>query len=267
MYHIGGNTYSIVKDHKNGWNYEVFRERYSEVLDRYDFIVGDWGYNQLRLKGFFKETNNKGAKDSSISLLHDYLNEYCNFGCAYFIIEKLASRKGQPEREDGEEGELEAAERSYEAEKPKDPDFKPRQHYHRSHEPRHRSGGDKSGGPAAAASESPKSKGGQENSRSKDAEPRQRNQEKHHGSDKESRFKNQEQTRNRDRDHNRDNEGRNREGQQQQKAKPHHHNGQQPDKSKGQHPPKNRNSDQPRNKDRDREKSRDRDKEKTGPVV
>ncbi len=28
-------------------------ERFSEVLARYDYIVGDWGYEQLRLRGFF----------------------------------------------------------------------------------------------------------------------------------------------------------------------------------------------------------------------
>lgn len=141
MYHIGGNTYSVVLDHKNGWNYEVFRDRYSEVLDRYDFIVGDWGYNQLRLKGFFKEANNKGGKDASISLLHDYLNEYCNFGCAYFIIEKLASRKNAEGREDGEDPDADG-ERLSETERPREYELKPRHQYQRKQqeiaEPRQR---------------------------------------------------------------------------------------------------------------------------------
>ncbi|GIP31111.1 YutD family protein [Paenibacillus sp. J2TS4] len=88
MITVGGNIYELVKDNKNGWNYEAFRDRYSEVLERYDYIVGDWGYSQLRLRGFFKETHPKANKDSSIVGLEDYLNEYCNFGCAYFILEK-----------------------------------------------------------------------------------------------------------------------------------------------------------------------------------
>jgi uncharacterized protein YutD len=137
LYHIGGNTYQLVKDHKNAWNFEVFRERYSEVLDRYDYIVGDWGYNQLRLKGFFKETNNKGAKEASISHLHDYLNEYCNFGCAYFIIEKQAAKKGQPGKEQDpdetvSEPEIIIAEKP-DPEKQQDAaEIKPRVHYHRA---------------------------------------------------------------------------------------------------------------------------------------
>jgi len=94
--HIANKTYEVVVDHKNGWKPEAFRDRYSEVLERYDFIVGDWGYNQLRLRGFFKENHPKATKDTSIATLQDYLNEYCNFGCAYFIIEKVPSKQHNP---------------------------------------------------------------------------------------------------------------------------------------------------------------------------
>ncbi|MBE1444377.1 YutD family protein [Paenibacillus sp. OAS669] len=92
MIHIANKTYEVVVDHKNGWKPDAFRDRYSEVLERYDFIVGDWGYNQLRLRGFFKDTHPKATKETSIATLQDYLNEYCNFGCAYFIIEKIPNK-------------------------------------------------------------------------------------------------------------------------------------------------------------------------------
>jgi len=85
---IGGKRYELIIDHKNGWNPSAFRDRYSDVLERYDYIIGDWGYNQLRLKGFFRDNHPKGSKDSFISGLVDYINEYCNFGCAYFVIQR-----------------------------------------------------------------------------------------------------------------------------------------------------------------------------------
>ncbi|XEC93865.1 YutD family protein [Paenibacillus tarimensis] len=105
MIHIGGRTYELVYEHKNAWNPEVFRDRYSEVLDRYDYIIGDWGYNQLRLKGFFKEGHPKANKETAFSGIVDYINEYCNFGCAYFVLQKVPSKnKGEPkeQREGGE---------------------------------------------------------------------------------------------------------------------------------------------------------------------
>ncbi|MHA7964571.1 YutD family protein [Paenibacillus sp. CAU 1782] len=88
LIHIGGKSYELVHENRNGWNPESFRSRYSEVLERYDFIIGDWGYNQLRLKGFFRDNHQKANRDCSFSSISDYINEYCNFGCAYFILEK-----------------------------------------------------------------------------------------------------------------------------------------------------------------------------------
>lgn len=95
IYMAGGNAYRLVRNHKNGWNPEAFRERYCDVLERYDYIVGDWGYNQLRLKGFFRDNHPKATKDTAISGLMDYLCEYCNFGCAWFVLAKV-DRKQLP---------------------------------------------------------------------------------------------------------------------------------------------------------------------------
>uniref|UniRef100_UPI002116680A YutD family protein n=1 Tax=Paenibacillus sp. FSL H8-0548 TaxID=1920422 RepID=UPI002116680A len=97
LIHIGGKSYEIVHENRNGWNPEAFRDRYSEVLERYDFIIGDWGYSQLRLKGFFRDNHQKATKESNFSSMSDYINEYCNFGCAYFILEKTLSTKREPE--------------------------------------------------------------------------------------------------------------------------------------------------------------------------
>lgn len=87
-------------DHKDGWNPEAFRGRYSEVLERYDFIIGDWGYSQLRLKGFFRDNHPKVNRDTAISGMVDYINEYCNFGCAYFVLHKLKETPKEGEYKD-----------------------------------------------------------------------------------------------------------------------------------------------------------------------
>jgi uncharacterized protein YutD len=94
LINIGGRIFELVLDHKGGWNPEAFRERYSEVLDRYDYVIGDWGYNQLRLKGFFHDKHPKATKDTAIGHLVDYLQEYCNFGCAYFVLRRVNEKFG-----------------------------------------------------------------------------------------------------------------------------------------------------------------------------
>lgn len=103
---IGNRSYEVLEDHRNGWNPEAFRDRYSEVLERYDYIVGDWGYNQLRLKGFYRDNHPKAAKDVIYSTMSDYINEYCNFGCAYFVLQKSKEIKDPKELKELKEQEL-----------------------------------------------------------------------------------------------------------------------------------------------------------------
>lgn len=86
---INNICYELVEDTKNGFNEEAFRARYSEILNKYDYIVGDWGYSQLRLRGFYEDQNQKASYDTKISTLSEYLYEYCNFGCSYFVLRRV----------------------------------------------------------------------------------------------------------------------------------------------------------------------------------
>ncbi|WP_018661819.1 YutD family protein [Heyndrickxia acidiproducens] len=92
MITIHHHTYEIITDYRNGFKEDAFRSRYSEILEKYDYIVGDWGYGQLRLRGFFDDRNPKSAFDTKISTLTEYLYEYCNFGCAYFVAKKVSAK-------------------------------------------------------------------------------------------------------------------------------------------------------------------------------
>lgn len=86
---IQGNIYEVIENIKEGWNKEAFQTRYSDILSKYDYIVGDWGYEQLRLRGFFDDQNSKATFDTKISTLTEYIYEYCNFGCSYFVVKKM----------------------------------------------------------------------------------------------------------------------------------------------------------------------------------
>lgn len=85
---LNGIMYECLIDHKNALDKEALVARYSEILQRYDYIVGDWGYNQLRLKGLFEDNHPKATNENKISFLNEYLLEYCNFGCSYFLLKR-----------------------------------------------------------------------------------------------------------------------------------------------------------------------------------
>lgn len=89
MISINNLHYEIVEERGEGFNKEAFQDRYSEILNKYDYIVGDWGYGQLRLKGFYDDKNQKATFDTKISTFTEYLYEFCNFGCSYFVVKKV----------------------------------------------------------------------------------------------------------------------------------------------------------------------------------
>ena len=83
---INNHPYTLVADYKNAFNSEALADRFSSILGKYDYIVGDWGYGQLRLRGFYGPDNPQYNPEQGMQTIQDYLYEDCNFGCAYFII-------------------------------------------------------------------------------------------------------------------------------------------------------------------------------------
>lgn len=92
MITIDNNQYKLIVNYREGFDLSAFEARYSsEVLEKYDYIVGDIGADMLRLKGFYKDKKMKRTQENHFSAIQDYLLEYCNFGCRYFILEKQRS--------------------------------------------------------------------------------------------------------------------------------------------------------------------------------
>ena len=78
--------FTVLENHKDALDATRFGQRFSEIMLKYDYIVGDWSNDQLRLKGFYEDERPNTRKIDRISRLSEYLREYCAFGCAYFIL-------------------------------------------------------------------------------------------------------------------------------------------------------------------------------------
>lgn len=78
--------FTVLENHKDALDATRFGQRFSEIMLKYDYIVGDWSNDQLRLKGFYEDERPNTRKTDCISRLSEYLREYCAFGCAYFIL-------------------------------------------------------------------------------------------------------------------------------------------------------------------------------------
>jgi|SRR5699024_8038810 len=102
MITINHMHFELIEDYRDAFDEEQFVDKYSEVLNKYDYIVGDVGYEKLRLAGFFRDSKTKAERDKKFSAIQDYLYEYCNFGCAYFVVRKMSKSEIKEKQERGE---------------------------------------------------------------------------------------------------------------------------------------------------------------------
>ena len=89
MIKINGNNYELIEEYKDGFDLEALNEKYTEYFDDYDYIVGDWAYEKLRLKGFCERTNKKCNRINDIKFKDKYLKDMCSYECRYFVLKKI----------------------------------------------------------------------------------------------------------------------------------------------------------------------------------
>lgn len=81
-------SFEIIKNYKNGYNKDEFISKCTDYFDDYDYIIGDWAYGKLRLKGFYDSKNKKCKEINNFDNLDKYLKENCAFDCAYFVAKR-----------------------------------------------------------------------------------------------------------------------------------------------------------------------------------
>ncbi len=92
-YKFNDITYKLIENYKEGFNETLVAEKMTDYFDRYDYIVGDWAYGKIRLKGFCNKKNRCYKKINAISLKEKYIKENCAYDCRYFVIKKEEKNK------------------------------------------------------------------------------------------------------------------------------------------------------------------------------
>ena len=80
--------YEVIKEEKEAIDKEVLSEKITDYFDDFDYIVGDWAYGKLRLKGFYDSSNKNCKKLNDIANLEAYIENNCAYGCRWFQIKK-----------------------------------------------------------------------------------------------------------------------------------------------------------------------------------
>lgn len=85
---VNNNNYLLIKEEKESFDEKEFLEKCTDYFYEYDYIVGDYAYSKLRLKGFNKKTNKNFKKINDYNNIDKYIKENCAYNCKYYILEK-----------------------------------------------------------------------------------------------------------------------------------------------------------------------------------
>lgn len=81
--------FKLINNYKDGFDREELENKITDYFNDYDYIVGDWSYGKLRLKGFCNKKNPKLSDINDYSNLDNYIKKQCSYDCRYFVLEKL----------------------------------------------------------------------------------------------------------------------------------------------------------------------------------
>lgn len=88
-YTINEKQYELIEEYKDGFDLTEVQNKLTEFYDNYDYIVGDWAYGKLRLKGFCEKSNKNHNNINSYKNKDMYIKEECAYDCRYFILKKI----------------------------------------------------------------------------------------------------------------------------------------------------------------------------------
>lgn len=88
-YKINNFEYELLENYKDGFDLENVTDKMTDFFELYDYIVGDWAYGKLRLKGFCNKKNKFYKKINNYENMHDYIKSDCAYECKYFVLKKI----------------------------------------------------------------------------------------------------------------------------------------------------------------------------------
>lgn len=86
---INDQKFELIENVKDAYDLEEVSNKLTDYFDDYDYILGDWSYGKLRLKGFCKKENPRFNNINNYDNKDLYIKNECAYGCKYFVIERI----------------------------------------------------------------------------------------------------------------------------------------------------------------------------------
>lgn len=89
---INNKEYEIINNEKDAIDIDLLKDKITEYYDSFDYIVGDFAYGKVRLKGFNDKGNKNFKEINNIKNLDKYIESSCAYGCKWFCIKKVVNK-------------------------------------------------------------------------------------------------------------------------------------------------------------------------------
>lgn len=86
---INNFEYELVRNDDDCFDGDVVIEKVTDYFDDYDYILGDYAYEKVRLKGYYDSKNKKAKRINDIKYMDDYIKNYCSYGSKIFLLKKV----------------------------------------------------------------------------------------------------------------------------------------------------------------------------------
>lgn len=85
--------YELLENYKEGYDSEETLNKCTDYFINYDYIVGDWAYGKLRLKGFCDKINEIYNYRNDFHFYKEYIKNDCAYDCKYFVLKKVEGQE------------------------------------------------------------------------------------------------------------------------------------------------------------------------------
>lgn len=86
---VDDKQFELIENYKNAFELEEFQNRLTDYFDMFDYIIGDYAYNKLRLKGFCKKENENLKEINDYENKDKYIKKFCAYDARYFVLERI----------------------------------------------------------------------------------------------------------------------------------------------------------------------------------
>ncbi len=90
---IDGKKYAIVKNYRDALNIADLEGKITDYFANFDYILGDYAYGKVRLKGFNEKGNTNFKPINDYAKIDEYIKNNCAYNCRYFILKTLSVEK------------------------------------------------------------------------------------------------------------------------------------------------------------------------------